>query len=194
ATAASSARVCSRTWRSSWRPPGAPRRPAPRPSKLAARSRRRGTWSPPPACGGCSTTPAARRPLREPETLERRSVGRPLLERRDVQRRQGGHVGRRQPLERQAARNRVDPGIRGGLVHDDLVPGRVALEQRLDEQRQARRLCLAGGASAPDGADLPEEERRGRIDDPAAEQEVGRLVALAAAGGGVDAEVGEQAV
>ena len=72
--------------------------------------------------------------------------------------------------------------------------GRVQLEQSLDEERQPGQVGLVDRIRATEHAHLPEDEHGSRVDDRLPREEVGRLVALAAARPRVDAEVGEQAV
>ena len=133
----------------------------------------RGTWPPRRMCGGGS------RPLgrRQAQPLQHRRVGRRRLERGDVQGRHRGHVPGGEVGERETAHQRVEADVRRRLVEHDLVVGRVQLEQPLDEDGEPGRLRLRRRRVAADRAHLPEDERRGRVDDAPADEEVGRLVA-----------------
>jgi hypothetical protein len=82
----------------------------------------------------------------------------------------------------------------GGLVQDDPVRSAVEASQVIDEHLQLRSRGEAiHDAELTEAAQLPQNQRRRRIELARVGQEVGRLVALPSLVR-IDAEVGEQAV
>lgn len=98
-------------------------------------------------------------------------------------------------MDRHRPHDRARADHRRGFVQIDHMVGRVDLAQPRHHDRH-RRQVIGRALVVPVGqhADLPQHHRGRRVDHPAVQQEIGRLVALAALGRRIDAQIGEQAV